>query len=96
MLLQATPKTYKIVISDCKWKWIHAYYSGPSISEGSASVDSTNYVSKIFRGEKVSESSQKRNLNLPLLTAIYIAFILYLQLFTIYIVLGTTSNLEIT
>jgi len=38
-------------------------YSQPSISTGSASIDSTNHRLKIF-GKKNPESSKKQNLNL--------------------------------
>ena len=57
--------------------------SQSSVSVGSTSVDSSNHGSKIF-GEKVPESSKKQNLNLFALVTTPIAFILYLQLLTLY------------
>ena len=56
-------------------------YSWPSISVGSAFLDSTNYGLKIFK-KIFSGKSQKAKLEFALLATIYIAFILYLQVFT--------------
>lgn len=56
-------------------------YSQLSISVESASADSTKCGSKIFRGKKNLESSKKAKLEFIVEAIIYIAFILYLQLF---------------
>ena len=62
---------------------LYSYYSRPSVSMGSASVDSTNYGWK--RAKKIPESSNKQNLNLLCAGNC---------LRSIYIVLGITSNLK--
>lgn len=71
-------------------------YRQPSLSEGSALVESTNLRLKVF-GKKFSESSKEQNLNLPhtgnYLHIIYIVFTTFLH--NIDIVLGIISNLEV-
>ena len=59
-------------------------YSRPSVSMGSASMDSTNFGLKIFR-KNIPESSKKQNLDLPHADN-------YSQ--SIYIVLDIICNLE--
>ena len=54
---------------------IYNQYSWPSISTGSASVDSTNCISKIV--QKIPGSSKKQNLSFHVPATIYTAFTLY-------------------
>ena len=68
-------------------------YSWPSVSMGSASVDSTKHGSKIF-GKKTPKSFQKPNLNLPH-TGSYLHIIyVYSQLFTEHLHYLIVSNLR--
>lgn len=52
--------------------FLNCYYSGPSVSVGFTSSDSTNVRTNIF-GKKIPESTEKQNFNFNY----FVAFTLY-------------------
>ena len=89
------PPLMKLYFFSLKW------CSQPSVSTSSESLNSINCRWKII-GKKFPKVPKRKTWICPLLTAIYISFTLYLQLFTqyynyfhhIYIVLDVINNLE--